>query len=76
MMNSRPTKKPKSPRGPFKELRGYVTGIMGSKAFLVAISFVAALFFCKKPPGKGSAVRAVLLQNRLSKVGDHFVLNL
>ena len=45
MMNSRPTKKPKSPRGPFKELRGYVTGIMGSKAFLVAISFVAALFF-------------------------------
>ncbi|MBR2941819.1 MAG: hypothetical protein IKB82_00315 [Clostridia bacterium] len=45
MMNSRPAKKPKAPRGPFKELRGYLTAVMGSKAFLVVISLVAALFF-------------------------------
>jgi len=45
MMNSRPTKKPKASRGPFKDLRGYVTAIMGSKAFLVLVSLLAALFF-------------------------------
>ena len=45
MMNSRPTKKPKAPRGPFKELRGYLTAVMGSKAFMVIVSLIAALFF-------------------------------
>lgn len=45
MMNSRPTKTPNSPRGPFRELREAVSRILGSKAFLMAVSFLAALFF-------------------------------
>ena len=44
-MNSRPTKTPNSPRGPFRELREAVSRILGSKAFLMAVSFLAALFF-------------------------------
>ena len=45
MMNSRPTKTPKPPRGPFKGLREVVGRVLGSKAFLMAVSFLAALFF-------------------------------
>lgn len=45
MMNSRPTKKPKSPRGPFKELRAGMRRILGSNAFRIAISLFCAVFF-------------------------------
>ena len=45
MMNGRPAKKPKSPRGPFKELRGYLGGVFAGKPFLMAISLIVALFF-------------------------------
>ena len=45
MMNSRPTKKPKVQRGPFKELRSAVSRIIGHKAFLMAVSLLIALFF-------------------------------
>ena len=45
MMNSRPTKKPKAPRGPFKELRSAVSRIMSSRVFLIASSIFIAVFF-------------------------------
>ena len=45
MMNGRPTKRPKAPRGPFKELRKSVNGLLTSKAFLMVTSLVVALFF-------------------------------
>ena len=45
MMNGRPTKRPKAPRGPFKELRKGVVGIVSSKAFRMAASALVALFF-------------------------------
>ena len=45
MMNGRPTRKPRAPRGPFKELRRGVSRIVGSKAFLVVSSLLVALFF-------------------------------
>lgn len=45
MMNGRPTKRPKAPRGPFKELRKSLGGLFTSKAFLMATSLVIALFF-------------------------------
>lgn len=43
MMNSRPTKRPDSPRGPFKGLRDSVSRLLGSKRFLMLISLVAAI---------------------------------
>lgn len=43
MMNSRPTKKPDSPRGPFKGLRGTLVNMLASKRFLLVLSFVAAI---------------------------------
>ena len=45
MMNGRPTKRPKAPRGPFKELRKGVVGIVSSKAFRMVASALVALFF-------------------------------
>jgi len=45
MMNGRPTRKPKAQRGPFKELRRGVVGIVGSKTFLMVSSLLVALFF-------------------------------
>lgn len=45
MMNSRPTRKPDAPRGPFKELRRGVSKILSSRAFLVTVSLFAAVFF-------------------------------
>jgi len=43
MMNSRPTKKPEAPRGPFKGLRNWLLGVMASKSFLLLVSFVVAV---------------------------------
>ena len=43
MMNSRPTKRPDAPRGPFKELRALMTRLLSSKRFLLVISFLAAV---------------------------------
>ena len=45
MMNSRPTKKPDSPRGPFRELRRAISRVIGSRAFLVALSLLTAIVF-------------------------------
>lgn len=45
MMNGRPTKRPKAPRGPFKELRRGFIGFVSSKTFLMAASVLVALFF-------------------------------
>ncbi len=43
MMNSRPTKRPEAPRGPFKELRRTVTRLLNSKGFLMALSLLIAV---------------------------------
>ena len=43
MMNSQPTKKPDSPRGPFKGLRGWISRLLASKRFLLLLSFAAAI---------------------------------
>ena len=45
MMNSRPTKKPDAPRGPFRELRRAISRILGSRAFLRALSLLTAVVF-------------------------------
>ena len=45
MMNSRPTKKPDAPRGPFRELRRAISRILGSRAFLMALSLLTAVVF-------------------------------
>ena len=44
-MNSRPTKKPDSPRGPFRELRRAISRILGSRVFLLALSLLTAIVF-------------------------------
>lgn len=44
MMNSRPTKKSDSPRGPFRGLRGTLARLLASKRFLLFLSFLAAIF--------------------------------
>jgi len=43
MMNSRPTRKPDSPRGPFKGLRDGLSRLLASKRFLLLLSFMAAI---------------------------------
>lgn len=43
MMNSRPTKKPDAPRGPFKGLRSGVSRLVGSRRFLLVVSLLAAI---------------------------------
>ena len=43
MMNRRPTKKSDAPRGPFKELRGGMSRILGSKRFLLLASLLVAV---------------------------------
>ena len=45
MMNSRPTKKPDASRGPFRELRRAISRILGSRAFLMALSLLTAVVF-------------------------------
>ena len=45
MMNSRPTKRPDAPRGPFRELRRAISRILGSRAFLMALSLLTAVVF-------------------------------
>lgn len=43
MMNSRPSKKPDAPRGPFRGLRDFMTRIMESKKFLMLLSVLMAI---------------------------------
>ena len=44
MMNSQPTKKSDSPRGPFRGLRSALVNLLASKRFLLILSFAAAVF--------------------------------
>lgn len=44
MMNSRPTRRPDSPRGPFRGLRSSMARIFASKRFTLAISLLTAIF--------------------------------
>lgn len=43
MMNSRPKRKPETPRGPFKGMRSGLSRMLESKTFLLAASFLGAL---------------------------------
>lgn len=43
MMNSRPTKKPDAPRGPFRGLRDFMAAVMGSRKFLLLLSVLMAI---------------------------------
>lgn len=43
MMNSRPTKKPDSLRGPFRGLRSTLSRLLASKRFILVLSFMAAI---------------------------------
>lgn len=64
MMNSRPTKKPDAPRGPFKGLRGLITRILASKRFLLAVSFlVAVLTWSALVASDGTLTREKVFQN-------------
>lgn len=44
MMNSRPTKRPDAPRGPFKGLRSGMSRLLASKRFMFAASLLVAVF--------------------------------
>ena len=72
MMNGRPTRKPKAPRGPFMELRRGVSRIVGSKAFLVVSSLLVALFFWSAlVASDGTLTRQKLFANvAVSVVGE------
>lgn len=45
MMNSRPTKRHDSRRGPFKGLRRTISRMIGSRGFLIALSLLTAIVF-------------------------------
>lgn len=45
MMNSRPTKRPDSNRGPFRGLRRTISRLIGSRGFLIALSLLTAIVF-------------------------------
>ena len=72
MMNGRPTRKPRAPRGPFMELRRGVSRIVGSKAFLVVSSLLVALFFWSAlVASDGTLTRQKLFANvAVSVVGE------
>ena len=44
MMNSRPTKRPDAPRGPFKGLRSSMARLLASKRFTLVVSLLIAVF--------------------------------
>lgn len=43
MMNSRPTRKPDAPRGPFKKIRDTISRLLASKRFLMLLSLCFAI---------------------------------
>lgn len=64
MMNSRQTKKPDAPRGPFKGLRQGISRILSSRWFLVALSLlIAMVFWSILVASDGTLTRAKTFQN-------------
>ena len=64
MMNSRPTKKPNAPRGPFKGLREFMTKVMESKKFLMLLSvLMAVVTWSALVASDGTLTREKVFQN-------------
>lgn len=64
MMNSRPTKKPDAPRGPFKGLRDFVARVMESRRFLLVLSvLMAVLTWSALVASDGTLTREKVFQN-------------
>ena len=64
MMNSRPTKKPNVPRGPFKGLRDFMTKVMESKKFLMLLSvLMAVVTWSALVASDGTLTREKVFQN-------------
>lgn len=64
MMNSRPTKKPDAPRGPFRGLRDFVAAVMGSRRFLLLLSvLMAVLTWSALVASDGTLTREKVFQN-------------
>ena len=64
MMNSRPTKRPDSPRGPFKGLRDGLSRLLGSSRFLMLVSLAAAfLTWSALVASDGTLTREKVFQN-------------
>ena len=64
MMNSRQTKKPDAPRGPFKGLRQGISRILSSRWFLIALSLlIAMVFWSILVASDGTLTRAKTFQN-------------
>lgn len=64
MMNSRPTKKPNAPRGPFKGLRDFMTKVMESKKFLMLLSvLMAVVTWSALVASDGTLTREKVFQN-------------
>lgn len=64
MMNSRPTKRPDAPRGPFKGLRSYMARLLASKRFMLAASLLIAIFaWSALVASDGTLTREKVFQN-------------
>ena len=64
MMNSRPTKKPDAPRGPFKGLRSYMARVMESRKFLMILSvLMAVVTWSALVASDGTLTREKVFQN-------------
>lgn len=64
MMNSRPTKKPDAPRGPFRGLRDFMASVMESRKFLMLLSvLMAVLSWSALVASDGTLTREKVFQN-------------
>ena len=64
MMNSRPTKKPNAPRGPFRGLRDFMAKVMESKKFLMLLSvLMAVVTWSALVASDGTLTREKVFQN-------------
>ena len=64
MMNSRPTRRPDAPRGPFKGLRSSMARLLASKRFTLAVSLLVAVFaWSALVASDGTLTREKVFQN-------------
>ncbi len=64
MMNSRPTRRPDSPRGPFRGLRSSMARVFASKRFTLAVSLLIAIFaWSALVASDGTLTREKVFQN-------------
>lgn len=64
MMNSRPTRKPDAPRGPFRGMRDFVSRVLQSRRFLLLLSvLMAVLTWSALVASDGTLTREKVFQN-------------